>query len=958
MQRTQGNTAAEVGQSEVHSSSLRLFWILLASIFTGELLIMFLLKMLPDLSPFSTNLLDASLLVILIFPVLYLFQFRPARINIATLRQEREKFRIQADSLRKFSLAVEQSPESITITTLDAKMEYVNTAFVRSTGYSRDELIGQNPRILGSGKTPPESYRAMWASISQGRSWRGELFNRRKDGSEYLELATISPILQGDGSISHYIAIKEDITEKKLVGLELDQHRHNLEELVSSRTVELDFEIEEKGKRTHELIMANAELAFQNEEKVKRAAELVIANTELAFQVVEKGKRADELDIAHAAAEAASISKGQFLANMSHEIRTPINAVMGFAHLCLKLDLPARGRDYVSKIALAAESLLGIVNDILDLSKIEAGMLQMESVPFCLDDVLEQVANLFKLKANEKGVELVIAALPGIPDSLQGDPLRLGQVLTNLMSNALKFTERGEIRLTVEPVAVTAADVSLRFEVQDTGLGMTQEQQSRLFTAFTQADSSTTRKYGGTGLGLVISKQLVEAMHGEISVESEAGVGSCFRFTAHFARAVGEAVPLPVGNSISGRKVLVVDDNDAIRHLFALNIKAFNCRAESVESGEAALARLETGADLDLIILDWHLPGLDGLATARRIRGTGNTIPIVLITGDEPEKAYSMSEGLGINAFLPKPVSRSTLYDAMLTALGEVAPPPSDVARTQTLVLSRARILLVDDNDYNRQIGRELVEVTGATVDTANDGAQAVAMATPGGYDLVLMDVQMPVMDGYIAARILRELWPDLPILALTAHAMAEERHRVLAAGMNDILTKPIMPDVLYAMLARWLHGVDQQKAAATGLPPEPAPDHSPAIAVKPELTFDYATALSRTNGNAQMLERFLRLFRERNAHIVAEIGTALAKQEVPTARRLAHSLNSGAGTVGLTELQSTAARLEATLSEPLQGAPVVHYSGDFADLEQAWSRAMEALAAVLDTAANEQGSR
>ena len=854
-----------------------------------------------------------------------LFALAQARASAAAFEQEfrltqdlAEQMKDRESQLQKLSQAVEQSPESIVITDLEGKIEYVNAAFIAVTGYSLDEVIGRNPRILGSGKTPSESYRTMWDTLADGRIWKGEFLNRRKDGSEYDEFAIVTPIRQPDGRITHYVATKEDITEKKRIGAELDQYRHHLEELVAHRTAELEFERDRTAS--------------------------------------------------------ASLAKNDFFTNMSHEIRTPINAVVGFAHLCLQLDLPARGRDYVSKIGVAAQSLLGIVNDVLDLSKIEAGKLELESVVFSLDEVLEKVAGLFNLKAREKGLELVIAALPGIPEHLLGDPLRLGQVLINLVGNALKFTERGEVRLMVNPEAVGATVASLRFEVRDTGIGMTPPQRESLFATFSQADSSITRKYGGSGLGLAISKQLVEQMEGDLNAESEAGVGSCFSFNARFgvASEVAESVPIRERSTLIGTRVRVVDDNDATRKLFSVNIKTFGCRVDAVESGEAALARLEAGTGFDLVIMDWRLPGLDGLATVRRMRAAADGTPVILITGGETELARAKAEAGDIQAFLAKPVSRSTLYDSMLTALGAFAAPlPPALERIPTVDLTGARILLVDDNDFNRQIGRELVEITGAAVDTADDGAQAVAAAAEGRYDLVLMDLQMPVMDGYTAARILRERSPGLPILALTAHAMSQERARVLATGMNDMLTKPILPANLYAMLARWLPGIARQGAHTPGLAPEPAAEQpSPPVAAPrlpvpgPESStrlaadshaangvFDLAAALSRVNGERKILERFLRLFRERNAGTVADIGAALARQDVTRARRLAHALKGGAGTVGLIEVEAAAARLETALA--LEGTDDLARRGvDYATLAAAWTRAGETLSVLLDTPA------
>ena len=935
------------------------------------------------------------------------------------------------DQLRKFSQAVEQSPESIVITNIDAEIEYVNNAFLLATGYRREEVIGQNPRVLNSGRTPPETYLAMWDALAHGRSWKGLFHNRRKDGREYVEFAVITPLREADGSISHYVAVKEDITEKKQQGEELDHYRQHLEELVAERTAELTAAV----AHTRLIIDSSAEGILQLDQAgcialinpaacrllgylpeqllgrdvhtaihcppgtaaphtpcslgvAMRAGKTLRDDAEtfwcadgrplpvtvathpmlkgdamigavMSFSDNTQRQAAEEArEAARTEAERLARSKSEFLANMSHEIRTPINAVLGFAYLCLKLELPPRERDYLNKIHSASESLLGIVNDILDVSKMEAGKLEMESVPFSLDEVLHRVSSLFALKARAKDVELVVAAEPGVPESLLGDPLRLGQVLTNLMSNALKFTERGEIRLIVKRMTLTDDNVGLRFEVRDTGLGMTPVQLSKMFTAFSQADSSTTRKYGGTGLGLVICKQLVEAMHGEIEVESEPGVGSCFRFTARFDIATGNNAAKLAHSVLTGKRVLVVDDNDTMRSLYSRITRTLGCHVEEANSGEAVLAGIEAGKHFDLILLDWKLPGLDGLATARRLRTAGHATPIILITGGEPEEARLQTEEGDIQAFLAKPVGRSTLHDTMVNVLGGHAVLPLLVARQgKAPDLSGARILLVDDNDFNRQVGRELVGITGALVDTAEDGAQAVAAVAAGAYDLVLMDLQMPVMDGYVAARIIRELWPDLPILALTAHALSEETERVLAAGMNDIITKPILPDALYVKLARWLPREARHDRATSAVPL--APTIKPASAPAPPATadiFDFATALTRVNGDHKMLERFLRLFRDRNADIVSQIGAALAAQDLITARRLAHALNGGAGTVGLIELQITAARLEATLAESLDGMDEpARRSGNFAALAAAWPPAMDALAGVLEPPAAHQ---
>ncbi len=647
--------------------------------------------------------------------------------------------------------------------------------------------------------------------------------------------------------------------------------------------------------------------------------------------VTEQRAMSAKLEAALAESQAATRAKGEFLANMSHEIRTPINAVLGFSHLCLNLDLPARVRDYLDKIQTSAQSLLGIINDVLDFSKMEVGKLQLETIPFSLGDVLNRTGALFSLKAREKGIELIIGAHPEINDNLTGDPLRLGQVLTNLLGNALKFTERGEISLTVEPVASSDDKVTLRFKVTDTGLGMSEAQQAKLFVAFTQADSSTTRKYGGTGLGLAISKQLIENMGGHISVSSTPGQGSCFSFDACFGLA--ESTLAPEEFALTGKKAIVVDDNPTMRLLLVRTVEKFGCRTIGVDSGAAALSALEQDRDYDFILMDWHLkdPEFDGLKTAHRIRELSIKTPIILVTGDEPELARAKAGEYDIQCFITKPVSGPKLRSAMMSVLGHVR---SDFVEKKSVPdLQGIRILLVDDNDFNRQVGRELIEISGAAVDTANDGEQALAAVTTGHYDLVLMDLQMPVMDGYTAAKILRLDHPDIPVIALTAHALVEERNRVLASGMNDIITKPIVPDVLYKTLASHLKaGHNLQENIVPSTQPE-----------QPLQGFDLEGALARVNGNRKMLDRFFKLFLERNAGNFDQISTAIAQNDVAAAQRLTHALKGVAGTIGAIDLQAAAAQLESELTG---GLPV-----DLTLLEAAWTRTLVTLKSILEQA-------
>lgn len=818
------------------------------------------------------------------------------------------------ESEERFRSLAESTSDWVWEVDVNAAYTYASPKVKDLLGYEPDEVIGKRPFDFVTADQAEQIAKFFKAVVDSRKPFAGlENTNIHKDGRHVVLETSGVPILDAEGNFFGYRGIDRDITERK---------------------------------------------------------------------------RMETLQQAKIEAEAANRAKSDFLAKMSHEIRTPLNPIIGMTHLAMNLDISPKLQNYLTIIQTSAHTLLGIINDILDFSKIEAGKLDLETVDFQLRDVLEHLGDMFRDKTAEKGIEMIMSIDHGVPCALIGDPLRLGQILMNLTSNAIKFTERGEVIIKVTCLEESAERVRLGFSVKDTGIGIPPEYITKLFTPFTQVDGSTTRRYGGTGLGLTISKRLVDMMDGEIGAESKLGQGSTFRFTASFGRqSEDEEQEFIAPSFIQELKVLVVDDNENLRIALGDILRSFTFEVDTASCGEEGLEKLRqnlTGEErFGLVLMDSEMPGLSGIAASKKIKEDPQLaqIPIIMMTPFGRDEEIRGAETMGVEAFLIKPLMQSQLFNTIMDLFGEMKLEDTQgryrAVAGDSVIMDRirgAKILLVEDNPINREVALEILANAGIVVETAENGKEAVEAVHGTPYDCVLMDIEMPGMDGFEATRVIRKNEEQLrvgndlheitepatrdpqhathiPIIAITAHAMKGDRYRCMEAGMDDYVVKPIDPDALFSTLGKWIKPEKRHTDIVVPV------DHHEAERVEQDLTamlpgIYIEQGLRRLNGNKKLFKKLLEAFSAEFASVTEEIRAALNSQDMEVAYRLAHTIKGVSGNIAAEDLRAAAQELALAIKEGSPGRCNILLG----NLEKALSQVLESIRSLGCGAGSEVG--